>query len=89
MNIKLTPNSSTTCNKYDKHQFRLFKFLSLGRSFPRSKEAQLTLPYSVDERQGVCHLMDLCISLTIKAFDTKHDPGTECSESINVIFHVL
>ena len=42
------------------------------------------LPYSVDERlgHGVCHLMDLCISDTIKPFDTitKHDSATECSQ---------
>ena len=34
-----------------------------------SKEAQLTLPYGADERLGVCYLMDLFISNTIKAFD--------------------
>ena len=42
-----------------------------------SKEAQLTLPYSVDMKQGVCHLIDLCISHTMKVFDTiKHNPVT-------------
>ena len=29
-----------------------------------SEKAQLTLPYSVDERLGVCHLIDLRISHT-------------------------
>ena len=53
-----------------------------------SKEAQLTLPYSVNERLGVCHLMDLCISHAIKGFDAQHDPVTGCGESINLVFHV-
>ena len=38
-----------------------------------SREAQLTLLYSVDERLGVCHLMDLCISHMINVFDAQHD----------------
>ena len=46
------------------------------------------LPYSVEERLGVCHLIDLCISHTIKAFDTEHDPVTGCGESIDFVLHV-
>ena len=53
-----------------------------------SKEAPLTLPYSVDERLGVCHLMDVCISHTINASDAKHDPVRGCGESIHLVFHV-
>ena len=49
-----------------------------------SKEAHLMLPDSVDERLGVCHLIDLCISHTIKAFDTNHDPVTECGKCIDL-----
>ena len=40
--------------------------------------------YSVNERLGVCYLMDLCISHTIKAFDAKQDP---VDESIDLVFH--
>ena len=36
----------------------------------------LLVLYSVDERLGVCHLVDLCISHTIKAFDAQHDTVT-------------
>ena len=43
----------------------------------------LIVLYSVDERLGVCHLVDLCISHTIKAFDAQHDPVTGCGKITN------
>ena len=53
-----------------------------------SNEVQLMLPYSVDERLGVCHRMDLCISHAIKLFDTKHYPVTGSGECTDLVFHV-
>ena len=50
------------------------------------KKTQLTLPYSVDEKLGVCHLMNLCISHTIKAVDAQYGPVTGCCKSIYVVF---
>ena len=40
----------------------------------------LIVLYSVDERLGVCQLVDLCKSHTIKAFDAQHDPVTGCGK---------
>ena len=34
-----------------------------------SQDVPLSLPYSVDKRLGVCHLMVVCIAHTIKGFD--------------------
>ena len=50
-----------------------------------SKEVQLTLPYSIDEGLGVCHLTDLCISHKTKAFDAQHDPVTGCAFYWNTV----
>ena len=43
----------------------------------------LIVLYSVDERLGVCHLVDLRISHTIKAFDAQLDPVTGCGKITN------
>ena len=40
--------------------------------------------YSVNKRLGVCHLMNLCISHSIKLIDTKHNPMRFNSVTIRI-----
>ena len=39
-----------------------------------SKETQLTLPNTVDEGLGACHLVGPLVAYTNKSLDAKHNP---------------
>ena len=57
---------------------------------------QLMIPYTViihcihcvNERLGVCHLVDLRIYCTIKAWDAQHDSLTVCDKKNIYIGHI-